>query len=144
MELCVCVPTSTFVPTNHPFFFISPLSAPVSSPLCKRTQTIEGQKERGIPWEKDTPAPIYTKRFLFTIPGKSLLREWCKYRYGVFPERGSPAGDARLYPHLYPEGNRTIVSQGCGKGEEGEELPFCPLGMPYNRYGEQKQCISLL
>ncbi len=86
----------------------------------------------------------FTRHFLFAIPGKSLLREWCKYRYGVFPERGSPGGDARLYPHLYPEGNRTIVSQGCGKGEEGEELPFCPLGMPYNRYGEQKQCISLL
>ena len=41
--------------------------------------------------------------------GQSLLREWCKYRYGTFPEDGQN-GD-RLYPDTYMEGNKTLESQ---------------------------------
>ncbi len=73
--------------------------------------------------------------FHFLFPGKSLLREWCKYRYGVFPETGFSDGD-RLYPHSYTEGNATKVNQGC---DEDVRKPFCPLGQPYDRRAPTKQ-----
>ena len=74
------------------------------------------------------PFPFY----LF-IPGQSLLREWCKYRYGVFPESGFHGGDP-LYPHVYNEGNVTLLNTGCL-----QEEPFCPLGQAYNRRAPTKQ-----
>lgn len=66
--------------------------------------------------------------------GQSLLREWCKYRYGVFPESGVLHGGDRMYPNVYNEGNMTLVNAGCEREE-----PFCPLGKPYNRRAPTKQ-----
>ena len=68
----------------------------------------------------------------FSIPGQTLVREWCKFRYGTFPEHGL-AGD-RLYPAHYKEGNRTLDSKGCLQRD-----PLCPLGQVYNRDAPTKQ-----
>ncbi len=70
-----------------------------------------------------------------------MLREWCKFRYGVFPESGLADGGDRLYPHLYQEGNATLVNAGCNRVEETDdaESPFCPLGELYNRRAPTKQ-----
>ena len=66
------------------------------------------------------------------ISGQSLVKEWCKYRYGVFPEDGFE-GD-RLYPAFYKEGNVSLASHGCL-----EKNPLCPLGQRYNRDAPTKQ-----
>ena len=66
------------------------------------------------------------------FPGQSLLKEWCKYRYGIFPEDGQ-FGDM-LYPATYKEGNISLPSQGCV-----EKNPLCPLGQRYNRAAPTKQ-----
>ena len=66
------------------------------------------------------------------ISGQSLVKEWCKYRYGVFPEDGFD-GD-RLYPAFYKEGNVSLASHGCL-----EKNPLCPLGQRYNRDAPTKQ-----
>ena len=50
-----------------------------------------------------------------------MLKEWCKYRYGIFPENGF-TGDS-LYPTTYQEGNTTLASQGCIQQDI-----LCPLG----------------
>ena len=50
-----------------------------------------------------------------------MLKEWCKYRYGIFPENGF-TGDS-LYPTTYQEGNTTLASQGCLQQDI-----LCPLG----------------
>ena len=74
---------------------------------------------------------VYNLLFSFNL-GQSLLREWCKYRYGTFPEDGKN-GD-RLYPDTYMEGNKTLESQGCL-----QRTPLCPLAKPYNRDAPTKQ-----
>lgn len=61
-----------------------------------------------------------------------LLKEWCKYRYGIFPETGFN-GD-RVYPKTYKEGNTTLASQGCLQQDV-----LCPLGQLYNRAAPTKQ-----
>ncbi len=61
-----------------------------------------------------------------------MLKEWCKYRYGVFPENGFN-GD-RLYPSTYQEGNATLASKGCIQQDV-----LCPLGQIYNRAAPTKQ-----
>ena len=63
-----------------------------------------------------------------------MLQEWCKYRYGTFPEDGIN-GD-RLYPHTYMEGNKTLKSNGCF---QSISPLLCPLGKPYNRDAPTKQ-----
>ena len=61
-----------------------------------------------------------------------MLKEWCKYRYGIFPENGF-TGDS-LYPTTYQEGNTTLASQGCLQQDI-----LCPLGQLYNRAAPTKQ-----
>jgi hypothetical protein len=67
--------------------------------------------------------------------GSILLKEWAKYRYGVFEENGFP-GDL-LYPEMYSEGNATLNSTGCI--ENG--TIFCPLTSSYNKNALTKQNI---
>jgi hypothetical protein len=74
------------------------------------------------------------------LSGNSLLREWCKYRYGVFPESGYPGGGDRIYPHVYNEGNVTKINAGC---EEDGGL-FCPMDGSYNRRAPTKQNLMCL
>ena len=62
---------------------------------------------------------IHCSSFIF--PGQVMLKEWCKYRYGIFPENGF-TGDS-LYPTTYQEGNTTLASQGCIQQDI-----LCPLG----------------
>ena len=68
----------------------------------------------------------------FRFSGQVLLKEWCKFRYGIFPETGFP-GD-RLYPDTYEEGNNTLASKGCIQQDV-----LCPLGQIYNRAAPSKQ-----
>ena len=60
------------------------------------------------------------------------MREWCKFRYGIFPENGL-IGD-RIYPETYMEGNKTVRTLGCVQRD-----PVCPLGKRYNREAPTKQ-----
>ncbi|CAB4068963.1 unnamed protein product [Lepeophtheirus salmonis] len=64
--------------------------------------------------------------------GQTLLREWAKYRYGVFPENGFK-GDP-LYPHMYADGNEMKFSSGCSNAQ-----PFCSLNQTYDKYAPTKQ-----
>lgn len=61
-----------------------------------------------------------------------LLKEWCKYRYGIFPENGFE--DDRFYPDTYQEGNTTLASRGCVQPDV-----LCPLGQVYDRAAPTKQ-----
>ena len=70
--------------------------------------------------------------FLFCFLGQVLLKEWCKYRYGIFPENGFP-GD-KHYPEAYQEGNKTLANRGCVQQDV-----LCPLGQVYNRVAPTKQ-----
>ena len=70
----------------------------------------------------------------FFFAGNLLVREWSKYRYGIFPETGFH-GDS-LYPHVYNDGNDTIVNNGC---KDKDQKPFCPLDGSYNRNSPTKQ-----
>ena len=70
-----------------------------------------------------------------------MLKEWCKYRYGVFPEKGTP-GDL-IYPQSYAEGNQSFASIGCQPPSSANQLqPFCPLGQLYNREAPTKQNLQ--
>ena len=60
-------------------------------------------------------------KHFFTFLGQVLLKEWCKYRYGIFPENGFFHDS--LYPATYNEGNTTLASQGCLQQDV-----LCPLG----------------
>jgi hypothetical protein len=62
------------------------------------------------------------------------LREWAKYRYGVFPEVGFD-NDPR-YPSVYREGNATLTTEGCAQRD-----PFCPVDAAYDRFAPTKQTI---
>jgi len=64
-----------------------------------------------------------------------FVKEWAKYRYGVFEESGFL--DDPLYPPVYMEGNLTVVNGGC----VGKTEVFCPLQSPYNRIAPTKQNI---
>ena len=64
-----------------------------------------------------------------------FVKEWAKYRYGVFEESGFP--DDPVYPPVYLEGNLTVVNGGC----VGKTEVFCPLRSPYNRIAPTKQNI---
>lgn len=70
--------------------------------------------------------------FHCAFSGQVLLKEWCKYRYGIFPESGF--SHDKLYPLTYPEGNNTIASKGCIQQDV-----VCPLGQVYNRAAPTKQ-----
>ena len=61
-----------------------------------------------------------------------MLREWSKYRYGVFPEIGFDNDDR--YPSLYKEGNATLSTRGCLQRD-----PFCPQDSSYDRFAPTKQ-----
>ena len=61
-----------------------------------------------------------------------MLKEWCKFRYGIFPENGF-SGD-NLYPDVYQEGNNTLASKGCVQQDV-----LCPHGQVYNRAAPTKQ-----
>ena len=61
-----------------------------------------------------------------------MLREWAKYRYGVFPETGFE-GDLQ-YPSTYKEGNVTLPTQGCPQRD-----PFCPQDQAYDSAAPTKQ-----
>ena len=68
----------------------------------------------------------------YSFLGQVLLKEWCKYRYGIFPENGFP-GD-KHYPEAYQEGNKTLANRGCVQQDV-----LCPLGQVYNRVAPTKQ-----
>ena len=68
----------------------------------------------------------------FFFSAQTLLREWSKYRYGVFPEIGFD-NDVR-YPSLYKDGNATLNSRGCLQRD-----PFCPQDLSYDRFAPTKQ-----
>ncbi len=72
--------------------------------------------------------------FPIFFSGQILLKEWLKYRYGIFPETGF-SGDP-LYPEVYREGNTTFASKGCIQQDV-----VCPLGQVYNRAAPTKQNI---
>ncbi|CAB4065492.1 CLCA3_4 [Lepeophtheirus salmonis] len=66
---------------------------------------------------------------------KKFVKEWIKYKYGVFEESGLP--DDKLYPLYSVEGEVRIRNEGCPPNEE--EI-ICPLGN-YNRDLTTKQNI---
>ena len=69
-----------------------------------------------------------------SLLGLTLMREWARYRFGIFPETGFQSD--RVYPQLYNEGNSTKMTVGCG-GQT--DAMFCPLNLPYNRLAPTKQ-----
>jgi len=66
---------------------------------------------------------------------RDIVKEWTKYRYGVFEESGFSHDP--IYPGTYREGNMTRVNKGC------EDLSgmFCGVGDHYNQYAPTKQNI---
>jgi len=69
-----------------------------------------------------------------------FFREWCRYRYGVFPEAAVSSSD-KMYPATYAIGNKTLPSQGCPKRLR---RPFCPNGEEYDRSAPTKQNLLCL
>ena len=109
---------------NHPTFGSQPWTLQAKS--CR-----EGGEQVNVP---SSFLHFNTSSHLSDKSAK-FVKEWSKYRYGVFEESGFT--DDPAYPAVYLEGNLTVVNGGC----VGKTEVFCPLQSPYNRIAPTKQNI---